>query len=110
MNNSGFLKAPATKPGRRSVWLEAIFIVMFVVNVLILSLVQDETFYRQFILPFYAIIMLLCGLAGGVFGLIAVTRRQERAFLVWLAILVGLFVLLLVLNELLQGLMFFLGS
>lgn len=110
MKSPGFWKTPATKPGQWSVWLEAIFIVMFIVNVLILSFVKDETAYRQFIMPFYAPIMLLCGLAGGVFGLIAVTRKQERALLVWLAVLVGLFVLLLVVNELLQGLMYFAGS
>ena len=110
MNNSGFLNAPATILGRRSVWLEVIFILMFIVNVAVFMIVSDEAFWRQFILPFYAPIMLICGLVGGVFGLIAVIRKQERALLVWLAILVGLFVLLIVLNELLQGLMYFLGS
>ena len=110
MKSPGCWKTPATTAGRRSVWLEAIFVVMFVVNVLILSFVKDETVYRQFILPFYALIMLLCGLVGGVFGLIAVIGVRERALLVWLAILMGLFVLLLVVNELLQGLMYFAGS
>ena len=110
MKSSSFLKAPVTKPGWRAVWLEVVFIVMFTVNVVVFIIVSDETFWRQFILPFYALIMLICGLAGGVFGLIAVIRQKERALLVWLSILVGLFVLLLVLNELMQGLMYFLGS
>ena len=110
MKNSSFWKTPVTKPGWQSVWLEVVFILMFVVNVAVMSLVADETFWHQTILPFYAIIMLLCGLAGGVFGLIAVIRQKERALLVWLSILVGLFTLLIVLNELAQGLMYFLGS
>jgi len=109
MKNSSFLKAPVTKSGWRSVWLEVVFIVMFAANVAVFMIISDETFWRGFILPFYAPIMLICGLAGGVFGLIAVTRQKERALLVWLSILVGLFVFLLVLNELMQGLMYFLG-
>ena len=110
MKSSSFLKAPVSKTGWRAVWLEVVFIVMFTVNVVVFIIVSDETFWRQFILPFYALIMLICGLAGGVFGLIAVIRQKERALLVWLSILVGLFVLLLVLSELMQGLMYFLGS
>jgi len=46
--------------------------------------------------------MLLCGLAGGVVGLIAMIRQRERSSLVWLAILVGLFVFIIILNEFLQ--------
>jgi hypothetical protein len=110
MKSSSFLKAPVSKPGWRAVWLEVVFIVMFTVNVVVFIIVSDETFWRQFILPFYALIMLICGLAGGVFGLIAVIRQKERALLVWLSILVGLFVLLIFLGELMQGLMYFLGS
>ena len=110
MKYSSFWKAPVTKPGWRSVGLEAVFIVMFAANVAVFKIVSDETFWHQTILPFYAPIMLICGLAGGVFGLIAVIRQKERALLVWLSILVGLFTLLIVLNELMQGLMYFLGS
>lgn len=54
--------------------------------------------------------MLLCGLAGGVFGLIAMIRQKERAALAWLAVLVGLFVVLIVLNEFMQLAMYLQGT
>lgn len=110
MKNSSFFRMPVTQPGRWSVWLELMFVVMFIVNVVILSLVQDETFWRQAILPFYGSFMLLSGLAGGVFGLTAVIRQKERTAIVWLATLVGLFVLLIVLNELMQLVIYLRGA
>jgi len=107
---SHFLGKPHTRLGWWSVWLEVVFIVMFIINVAVLLLLTDETFWRGSILPFYAITMLLCGLAGGVVGLVTVIRQHERSSLVWLAILTGLFVLLLVLNELWQGVQLLLGT
>jgi hypothetical protein len=52
-------------------------------------------------LPFFWIFMLLCGIAAGVAGLIAVTRKNERSWLVWLTTLLGAFALLVTLGELL---------
>lgn len=108
--SSRFFGIPHSKLGWWSVWLEVVFVVMFIVDVAVLSLVTDETFWRGSILPFYAITMLLCGLAGGVMGLVTVIRQHERSSLVWLAIFTGLFVLLLVLNELWQGVEILLGK
>jgi uncharacterized membrane protein YfcA len=108
--SSHFLGKPHTRLGWWSVWLEVVFVVMFSINVAILVLLTDETFWRDSILPFYAITMLVCGLAGGVVGSVTVIRQHERSLLVWLAILNGLFVLLLVLNELWQGVQFLLGK
>jgi hypothetical protein len=51
------------------------------------------------VLPFYGIAMLSCGLAAGIVGLIAVIRRQERSWLVWLTMLPGLMVVAFVLGE-----------
>jgi len=51
------------------------------------------------LLPFYGILMLSCGLAAGIVGLMAIIRRGERSFLVWLSLLPALFVLLLILGE-----------
>jgi hypothetical protein len=51
------------------------------------------------LLPFYGIFMMLCGLAAGVLGLIAVIRKHEHSWRVWLTILPGAFVLLFVLGE-----------
>jgi len=108
--SSHFFEKPHTKLGWWSVWLEVVFVVMFSINIAILVLLTDGTIWRGSILPFYAIIMLLCGLAGGVVGLVTVMRQHERSSLVWLAILNGLFVLLLVLNELWQDVQSLLGK
>lgn len=107
---SHFNERPHTKLGWWAIWLGVAFIVMFIVDVVVMSLMSDETFWHQTILPFYGPVMLLCGLAGGVAGLIATTRRHERSFLVWLAIIVGLFVLILVLNELIQLVLYLQGG
>ena len=47
----------------------------------------------------YGIFMMLCGLAPGVIGLIAVFRRHERSWMVWLTILPGAFVVFFLLGE-----------
>jgi undecaprenyl pyrophosphate phosphatase UppP len=51
------------------------------------------------ILPGGAILGFICGLVGGVLALIAVIRQHERSWLVWLAVLVGLSVLVFILGE-----------
>jgi hypothetical protein len=45
---------------------------------------------------FVGIVLLLCGIGGGITGLIALIRRHERSALVWLALLPGLFVLFMI--------------
>jgi hypothetical protein len=50
-------------------------------------------------LIFYGMAMLACGLAAGIVALVALTRRHEHSWLVWLPLLVGLFVLFLLLGE-----------
>jgi hypothetical protein len=52
-------------------------------------------------LPFFWIFMLLCGIAAGVAGLVAVTKKNERSWLVWLTTLLGAFALIVTLGELL---------
>ena len=90
---------PGTRLGWWSVALAATFLVLFIINSTVLMPSIVEVPWRQALLPFYGIAMLMCGLAAGIVGLIAVIRRHERSLLVWLAILPGLFVLFLVLGE-----------
>ena len=54
--------------------------------------------------PSFGIFILLCGLPAGIVGLIAVTRHHECSWLVWFAIMLGFFVLVLVLREFLTAL------
>jgi len=72
---------------------------MSMINSAVFMRLPEDVPWRQSLLPFYGVLMMLCGLAAGVIGLIAVIGRQERSWLVWLAILSGASVLLFVLGE-----------
>ena len=96
-----FLGRPSTRLGGWSVRLAAIFVVLWIINTTIFMPTSDSAPWRQVVLPFYGIFMMLCGFAAGIVGLMAVIRRHERSWLVWLTILPGLFVLFFVLGELL---------
>ena len=97
----GFLSTPSTKLGRWSVALAVTFVVLFIINSAVFMRLTQEAPWQHTILPFYGIAMLLCGLAAGIAGLVAVIRRHERSWLVWLTMLPGLLVIFLLLGELL---------
>jgi len=90
---------PSTRPGWWSVGLGGTFVVLFIINSTVFMQLTTEAPWQQTLLPFYGIFMLLCGLSAGILGLIAVLRRRERSFLVWLTLLPGLLVLFLLLGE-----------
>ena len=62
-----------------------------IINSTIFMRLPEDVTWRVTVLPFYGIFMMLCGLAAGIVGLIAVTRQHERSWLVWLAILPALY-------------------
>jgi hypothetical protein len=93
------LRRPCTRFGWWSVALGITFVVLFIINSTVFMPSTVDAPWRQVILPFYGIAMLSCGLAAGIVGLIAVIRQHERSWLVWLAILPGLFALFFVLGE-----------
>jgi hypothetical protein len=95
----GFLSTPSTKLGWWSVALAATFAALFIINSTVFMPSTVEVPWRQAVLPFYGIAMLSCGLAAGIVGLIAVIRRHERSWLVWLSMLPGLMVVAFVLGE-----------
>jgi len=79
----------------------AAFVVMFLINAFVFIAMpsfSDGT-WRQVLLPFYGIFMLLCGFAAGVVGLIAIMRQHECSWLVWLTVLPFLWVLFILLGE-----------
>jgi len=90
---------PSTRLGWWSVGLAATFVFLWIINSTVFMPSTVEVPWRQVVLPFYGIAMLSCGLAAGIVGLIAVIRRHERSWLVWLTILPGLMVLFFVLGE-----------
>lgn len=93
------LGRPSTRLGWWAVALAATFVVLFMINSFVFMPSTVETPLRQTLLPFYGITMLLCGLASGIVGLIAVIWQHERSWLVWLTLLPGSLVLFLVLGE-----------
>jgi uncharacterized membrane protein len=93
------LGRPTSRLGWWSVGLAATFAVLFIINSTVFMPSTVEVPWRQVVLPFYGIAMLSCGLAAGIVGLIAVIRRHERSWLVWLTMLPGLMVLAFVLGE-----------
>ncbi len=91
---------PVTRLGWWAAWLGAAYIVMWIINtVAFMPTSSSVAPWRQVILPFYGIFMMLCGLVSGIIGLIAVIRKHERAVLVWLTLLPGAFVLFFLLGE-----------
>jgi len=102
-----FWQRPGTRLGRWAVYLAGLFVLLFIINSAVFMPVfsttrnSSITWFSQTVLPFYGIFMLLCGLAAGIVGLVAVIRQHERSWMVWLTILPGAFVLLLLLGELL---------
>jgi len=96
------LKWPSTRLGWWSIGLGVAFEVLWIINSTVGMHFSALVPWRQLVLPFYSILMLSCGLAAGILGLIATIKGHERSWLVWLAILPGLFVLLFVLGEFLM--------
>jgi 4-amino-4-deoxy-L-arabinose transferase-like glycosyltransferase len=98
-DSSSFLQRPRSRLGWRAVSLAAVFVVMFIINSAVFMRLSADVKWGPTLLPFYGIIMLLCGLAAGVVGLIAIIRHHERSWLVWLTVLPCAFVLFLLLGE-----------
>jgi len=107
-HSTHFNERPHTRLGWWAVWLMVAFVAMFLINAFVfmaLPSLGDGT-WRQTILPFYGIALLLCGLAAGIVGLVAITRQHERSWLVWLTILPLVWVVFMLVGELLVPLFF----
>jgi hypothetical protein len=98
-SSSSFVQRPGTRLGWWAVGLALAFMLMFILNSTVFMGLPEDVPWRQTVLPFYGIFMLLCGLAAGVVGLIAVMRKHERSWMVWVTILPGALVLFLLLGE-----------
>lgn len=96
-----FLKLPATSLGWWSAGLGLVFAILWVVNLTVFVPISDASPIRSTFLIFYGIFMLLCGLAAGILGVIAIFRGRERSCFVWVTILPLLLVLFFLLGELL---------
>jgi hypothetical protein len=78
--------------------------VLFLLNTFVfmpLGQYAPDLWWREALLPFYGIFMLLCGLAAGVVGIIAIVRSRERSWMTWLGLLPAAWVVFMLLGELL---------
>lgn len=99
VSSNPFTEKPHSKLGWWAVRLGAAFIVLFLINSFVFMPTSSDAPWRQVILPFYGIFMLLCGLTSGIVGLVAVTRQHERSWLVLLTLLPGLWVVFMLVGE-----------
>ncbi len=101
-SGSTLWQRPATRLGQWAVGLWALFVLLFIINSFVFMPAGENPaneWWMHAYLPFYGIFMLLCGFASGVIGLIAVLRKGERSWLVWLTLLPGAWVIFMLLGE-----------
>jgi hypothetical protein len=81
-----FLGFPRTELGWWAAGLAVVFIVLFI-------LISNST------MIFSSFLNMMFGFLAGILGLITMIKYGERSWLVWLAVLSGLFVVLFMLGE-----------
>ena len=94
---------PKTSWGKWSVGLIAVFILFLVLFVILVASGQrgGETFFSNLLLTVPMLLAVTCGVAAFVTGLIGIIKSKERSILVYLAILIGLYILVFCLGEVL---------
>ena len=90
---------PKSAIGRWAFGLAAGNILLNAINPLLRLLLADQMTNTNITLPSSGFLMLILGLGGGVLGVIALVRKHEKSWAVWLALLVGAAMLLLLLGE-----------
>jgi hypothetical protein len=88
---SSFFQRPHTREGWTGVVLASLFVAMFLIVTLALDFFLELS---RWIYYTYVGGLALSGLAAGITGLIAVIRKRDFSWLVWLAILSGAVVFL----------------
>jgi len=93
--------APKTTLGKWSVALIIVFIVLLGVFQLLVASGQrgGETFFSNLILTIPMLIAGVSGISAFVTGLIGIIKSRERSVIVYLSALIGLFVLLFWIGE-----------
>ena len=98
-SSSSVLQRPKTRLGWWAGGLALGFLVMYIVNAAVFMRLSQDVPWRLTLLPFYGILMMLCGIAAGIVGALAILRNHERSWLVWLAIALGVDALLFIVGE-----------
>ena len=100
-NHQPFLSLPATAAGRWSIRFLTIGVLFFVLfQLLVLSGQRGgDTFFDNLWLAIAILPAGLGFLSGGAAAAVAVIRRRERSFLAFIALLIGLLVLIFISGE-----------
>jgi hypothetical protein len=91
---------PRTVLGKWSTWLVAGLIVFYVIAALVVASGQQGggTFLDNLAISIPMALAGLCGVAAFFTGIIGIIRNRERAVLVFIATLIGLFVLVFIIG------------
>jgi cytochrome bd-type quinol oxidase subunit 2 len=92
---------PTTDLGKWSAWLIVALAILLGVFFMLVASGQrgGDTFFSNPILTVPMLIAATAGIAAFIVGLISVVKRKERSVAAFLAIVVGLFVIVFVLGE-----------
>lgn len=102
--SSHFLGLPHTRLGWWSAGLALLFVVLLILFAAVFIPLSNNPHTTQSIsIPNLGCPTVLCGLVAGVIGLLAMTRRQERSWLVWLSLLCGVLSIALLLGDFLAA-------
>ncbi len=100
---STFGQHPTSRTGWQAVGLTAAFSIMFIVNSSVFTRLSEDTqdgWWVQALLPVYGWLLVLVGLAAGIMGLVAILKKGERSWLIWVTLLPSVFILLMLLGAL----------
>lgn len=92
------LRLPSTRQGWWAVAMAALFVILYLINAQVIGPASEADPMNEVVLPIIGTWMIVCGLAAGIAGLVAVLRQGERSWLVWLAMLSALMAVVLVLQ------------
>ena len=95
---------PTTQLGKRSVWLLVAVAVSFAAfRIMVLSGQRGgDTFFSNPFLTIPIFLAAISGIAAFITGLISIIREKERAISVYLAVAVGLIILVVVLAQIIS--------
>jgi hypothetical protein len=96
---SRFSQFPRSAVGRWAFGLAAGNILLNFINPLLRLLLANQMTNPNIMLPSSGFLMLILGLVGGVLGVIALVRKHEKSWAVWLTLLVGASMVFLLLGE-----------
>jgi hypothetical protein len=85
---------PQTKLGKWCVWLNAFFLIVIVISVVLVKVLgvlsYDDTWWDVTVNVF------LASIAAFVLGIIAIRKKKERSVLVYISVIIGLLAILFI--------------